>query len=194
MADDKKATDGAENTKSQNQQGQDEQDKSKEKKILTLTEEEFNQKLQSEADKRVSEALKTSKQKWEKEVSEKIQKEREEAERLATMNEEERQKAIAAKREAELNERETSLKRKEMELEAVKILDEKGLPVKFARTLIGTNADTTMTNISDFEKEWNAALDKKVAERLKSKTPPADDQKSRKMDMNALIRSQARKR
>lgn len=190
MADDKKATDGAENTKDQNQQGQDKQDK----KVLTLTEDEFNQRLQSETDKRVTEALKTSKQKWEKEVSEKIQKEREEAERLATMNEEERQKAIAAKREDELNKRESELRRKEMQLEAVKILDEKGLPVKFASTLIGQSADDTMTNISNFEKEWNAALDKKVADRLKSKTPPADDQKERKLDMNALIRSQARRR
>lgn len=193
MADDSKATDGADKA-NQNQQGQDQKPQPKtEPKVLTLTEEELEKRLQAEADRRVAAALKTQAEKIGKQVEERVAKEREDAARLAQMSEEEKRAELERKREQQLSERERNLHRKEMTLEAVKILDEKGLPVSFAETLIGDSAEDTMTRIGKFEKEWNAALDKKIAERLKGKVPAADDQKQKKLDMNDYIRRQARR-
>lgn len=193
MADDKKATDGADKA-NQNQQGQEQKEtKPNEPKVITMTEEELEKRLQSESDRRVAEALKTHSAKINKEVAERIQKEREEATRLAQMSEEEKRAELDRKREQQLSEREQSIHKKEMTLEAVKILDEKGLPVSFAETLIGDNAEDTMARIGKFEKEWNAALDKRIADRLKGKAPQADQTKPGKLDMNAIIRRQARR-
>ena len=192
MADDKKATEGAQKA-TENQQGQEKEQKPGEPKVITLTEEELEKRLQSESDRRVAEALKTHSAKINKQVEERIQKEREDAARLAQMSEEEKRAELDRKREQQLSEREQAIYRKEMTLEAVKILDEKGLPVSFAETLIGESAEDTMTRIGKFEKEWNAALDKRIAERLKGKVPAADDQKQKKLDMNDYIRRQARR-
>ena len=178
-----KETDGAE----QNQQGQE-----SEPKVVTLTEEELNKRLQSEADKRVTDALKTAKSSWEKEHEKKVKEATAEAERLAKLNEDERQKELDRKREEDLTQREKALHLKEMENEAMKILGQRSLPVTFAKQLLGNSAEDTQTNIADFEKEWNIELDRRVAERLKGKVPPADDQTQKKSDVNAQIRRMAR--
>ena len=190
MAENGKPTDGAVVDVSTNQQGAEQKPQSK---VLTLTEEELNQKLQSESDKRVSEALKTSKAKWEQDYEQRVKKERDEAERLARMNEEDRKKEEDKKREEQLSLREHALHRKEMENEAMRILSQKDLPVTFAPQLLGETAEDTQSRISEFQKAWNSELDKRVAEKLKGKIPPADSTQARKSDINEHIRNMARR-
>ena len=192
MADEVKATSGAEQVQQQNQQGPD--TNKTPPKVLTLTEEELEKKLQSETDKRVTEALKTSRSNWEKEYDQRVKKERDEATRLAKMNEDERQKEMDKKREADLAARERALNLKEMENEAMRILGQKSLPVEFARQLLGETAEDIQSNITAFEKAWNAELDKRVAEKLRGKVPPADGQSQKKIDANAQIRRMAGRR
>jgi hypothetical protein len=192
MADEVKATGGAEQVQQQNQQGPD--TSKTPPKVLTLTEEELEKKLQSETDKRVTEALKTSRSKWEQEYDQRVKKERDEATRLAKMNEDERQKELDKKREADLAARERALNLKEMENEAMRILGQKSLPVEFARQLLGETAEDIQSNITAFEKAWNAELDKRVAEKLRGKVPPADGQSQKKIDANAQIRRMAGRR
>ena len=133
MAEDPKATGGAD--KGQNLQGQGAQPPNPQDvkpQTITMTQEELDKRLQVEADKRVSEAIKTAQTKWERDYDKRVKAEREEADRLARMSEEERQKAQDKKREEDLARRERTLQRKELQLEAVAILDKRKLPVSFA--------------------------------------------------------------
>lgn len=161
---------------------------------IVLTTEELEKKLQSEADKRVTEALKTAQTKWEQDYNKKIETERKEAEKLAKLSEEERSRVLEEKRSRELEERERTIYKKELELAAVKILDGKKLPVQFARMFLGDNAEDTHTNIENFEKSWHSEIEARVNERLKGFTPPNASGSDKKLvTMNDIIRGQARR-
>lgn len=173
-------------------QGQQTENKVEEK--LTLTTDELQSRLQTESDKRVSEALKTAKGKWEKEYEQKIQFERKEAERLAKLSEDERSKELDNKYKNELSKRENDLLKKEMKLEAVNILSNKKLPVSFADMVIGENADDTHERITSFEKAFKEAVEGEVNIRLRGSKPQTGTQQAQKgFDMNAFIRGQVRK-
>lgn len=186
MADDPKATNGANEPGGAKEPPQDEK--------VILSKEEFDKRLQAEADKRVTSALKTAQAKWKEEYEARVKAEREDAEKLARMNEEERARALEKKREEQLIARERTLHQKEMEIQAIKVMDERSLPVAFARTLIGESAEATLENINSFEKAWHQALEKEVADRMKGKVPPADEGKEKSFNMNDIIRGQARRR
>lgn len=157
---------------------------------LTLTQEEFDQKLQSEADRRVQKAIETNRQKWDIEHKDALKHEREEAERLALMSAAERQKELEKQRIKEISERENTLNRREIQLKAIKALDEESLPVSFAEILLGQDENSTMTNIANFKKSWITAIDTEVKRRLKGKTPEGGQQHE-SADMNAIIRRMA---
>jgi len=140
----------------------------------TYTEEE----LQKIADKRVSEAVKTREKKLRKELEEQIKQEREDAERRAELSAEERAEEERKQREQEIAEREAKLKHKELLADTKDHLHEKGIPVKFADMLVGTDEDATKERISAFKKEWETALDEAVNERLKQKPPKQGGRKS----------------
>jgi len=137
----------------------------------TYTQEELDELLQSETDKRVTQALKTAKAKWEKEYKEKLEKEKKEAERLSKLSAEEREKELLKQKKEELAEKERAIRIKELHLDTIEVLAEEGLPVGFAEFLIKDNAETTNENIKKFKKEWQEALSKAVDERIKGKSP-----------------------
>jgi monoamine oxidase len=161
---------------------------------LTLTQDELNAKLQAEADKRVTEALKTAKGNWQKEYEQKIQHERKEAERLARLSEEERQKELDEKYKNELSKREKDLFKKEMKLEAVNILSNKKLPVSFADMVIGDSAEDTHERIGAFEKAFKEAVESEVNTRIRGSKPVGGTQQANQpFDMNQFIRGQIRR-
>jgi hypothetical protein len=160
---------------------------------IVLTKEELDKKLQAEADKRVTSALKTAQAKWEEDYEIRLQKEKAEAEKLAKLSDEEKRKVLDEKRERELAEREKSIYKKELEIAAIKILDGKKLPVKFAHLLLGDNADETHSNIETFEKEYHEAIEKQVNERMKGYTPKSSTPQSKTITMNDIIRGASRK-
>lgn len=143
---------------------------------IELTQEELNAKLQSEADKRVTEALKTAKEKWEKEFNDKLEKEKKEAERLAKLSEKERKEEELSKREQEIANRLAELERKELKADAVADLNNKGLPAKFADFLLAENAEKTLENINSFKKVFDEAIEKVVNERLRGEVPKVGGQ------------------
>lgn len=108
-----------------------------------------------------------------KNLAEKIEAERQEAEKLAKMSEREKQQALLDKREKALAEREAALERANLLNETTKQLSSKNLPIEFADYLMADDAENTFNRISEFESKWNAALEIAVNERLKGNAPAA---------------------
>lgn len=147
----------------------------KEEKVesKTYTEEELKAKVQSEADKRVTEAIKTAREKWEKEAAE----QKKEAARLAKLTQEEREKELQEKQLKELEDTKAELNRVLLEKDTVEILNEEKIPTTFKDFLMGKDAETTNQNIKVFKAVYEAEVQKGVEERLRGKTPSVANQK-----------------
>ena len=189
----KKDTMGAESNPEAQKPNQTNAEKPKEAEKITITKDELDRKLQTEADKRVTSALKTAQAKWEEDYEKRLKQEKAEAEKLSKLSEEEKRKVLDEKRERELEVREKSIYRKEMEIAAIKILDGKKLPVKFAHLLLGENADETHSNIETFEKEYHEAIENKVNDRMKGFTPKNATSSAKTITMNDIIRQAGKK-
>lgn len=137
----------------------------------TYTEEEFQARLQSETDKRVTEGIKTAQAKWEKEFAAKLEAEKNEAARMAKMSESQRKEAELKKKEEEFEEERRKFNRERLELEVIKQLGEKNLSTKFSSFLMGDNAETSLENIKAFEEEFNKTVQKEVEARLGGEPP-----------------------
>lgn len=138
---------------------------------LPKTKEEFLKMLQSESDKRVTGALATAKAKWEAEYNQKLEDEKAEAAKLAKMTEAEKKQHLLDKQTTELAEKEKAIAAREMKLTKIDIFAEKKLPIKLVDYVQGDTADEVKTNIDTFEKEWRAAIDEAVNEKLKGRSP-----------------------
>ena len=89
------------------------------------------------------------------------------------MSDEERQKAEIENSRKQLELKEKELQRKELMLEMTKVLDERKIPVKFMEYLIAEDSERTLERIKTFEKEYKAAIEAAVNEKLKGKAPQA---------------------
>lgn len=141
----------------------------------TYTDEELQKLIQSESDKRVTQAMKTAELKWQKEYEKKLEDEKSEAEKLAKMTADERAKAKFEKEKQEFEEERIKFQRDQLELETVKELGKQGLDVEFSSFLMGENAESTNENIKLFKEKFDGAVEKAVTERLKGKTPKTTD-------------------
>jgi CRISPR/Cas system-associated protein endoribonuclease Cas2 len=138
---------------------------------VTMSKQEYEANLQKEADRRVSKALNTQKAKLEAELRATLEAEIEESKKLAKLSKEERDKAEFEKERAKFEaERQQHLLEK-LELETVKQLAERKLPTSFSSFLLGKDAETTLSQINDFEDAYRQSIEEAVAERLKGKTP-----------------------
>ena len=147
----------------------DEVEETKEDK--TYTEEELQKQLQSATDKRVTEALKTAKEKWEAEYNEKLEAEKSQAEELASMTAEERARAEFEKEKSEWLKEKSTFEKEKMKLETTKLLDAEGLPISFVDYVLTDSAEGVKENIKVFKEQWNKELDEAITERLKGKAP-----------------------
>lgn len=102
-----------------------------------------------------------------KKYSENLEAEKAEAERLAKLSADERLKEEQTKFEEER----TQFLTQKAELEATKLLNQKGLPIEFTAYVTDLDVEKMTSNIEAFETVWNEALAKEVGNRLKSKTP-----------------------
>ena len=137
---------------------------------------------QSELDSIVEKRLAKERNKWEKKVKE----EADEAARLATMSEAERQEELFNKRvrdfeerEAAFNQAQEALMREKMLNETSKQLSNRGLPLDFAEKLMASTAEDTLANIDAFEKQWQTAIEKAVDSKLKGSTPTSPKSKEK---------------
>ena len=138
---------------------------------LPKTKEELEALLQSEADRRVTGALKTAQEKWEADYKAKLEAEKAEAEKLAKMTAQEKEKHLLEKQKLDIASKEREIALREMKLTKIDIFAEKKLPIKLVDYVQGETAEEVKVNIDTFEKEWRAAIDEAVNERLKGKSP-----------------------
>ncbi|PET77587.1 hypothetical protein CN514_00910 [Bacillus sp. AFS001701] len=138
----------------------------------TYTEEELQAKLQSETDRRVTEALKKQQAKWEEEYKTKLETEKQEAQRLAKLSAEEQEREKFKKDREAFEAEKIQHQRDALELQTTKILADKKLPTQFASFLITENdADKVKAHIDSFEQTFQAAVQTAVEERMKGTAP-----------------------
>lgn len=126
----------------------------------TYTQDEVLALIQSEADKRVSQALKTQQKKYEKELS------------LSKLDGDERAKAEKDSRIAELEEQlaQFHIERNRSELKSV--LSSRGLSAEFADIItINDDIEASQANIDKLDKLFKAAVRAEVEKRLAGTTP-----------------------
>ena len=137
--------------------------------VMTFDEILQDKTYQSEFDKRVAKALETAKTKWEKEAEEK----RTEAEKLASMNAEEKHKYELEKERKEKEEAISKLNAYELKGQAIKIANEKELPISLLNVIDYTkeNAESIKTKIEEIEVVYKQAIQSGINDRMKEKTP-----------------------
>lgn len=131
-----------------------------EQEIKTYTQEEVLALIQSETDKRVSQALKTQQKKYEKQLS------------LSKLDGDERAKAEKDDRIAELEQQlaEFQIERNRSELKSV--LSSRGLSAEFADIInITDDIEASQTNIDKLDKLFKAAVRAEVERRLAGSAP-----------------------
>lgn len=128
-----------------------------------------NPELQSEFDKKLDSAH----QKWLSSWEEKAKAEKEEAERLAKMTEEEKHKEELRKLNASKELAEKQLNAYKLKQETQKIFSEKGLDLSFAEMFdySNENAESLKGKIDTLEKTFKGAVNKALEDKLKQTTP-----------------------
>ena len=126
----------------------------------TYTQDEVLKLIQSEADKRVNQALATQQKKYEKQLS------------LSKLDGDERAKAEKDNRIAELEEQlaQFHIERNKSELKSV--LSSRGLSAEFADIIaINDDIEASQSNIDKLDKLFKAAVKAEVEKRLAGNTP-----------------------
>lgn len=129
----------------------------------TYTESEVQALLQSEADRRVSSALKKQQKEFENKMAE--------AEKLRNMDETQRRDYEYNQRLQELEAKEKEFALAQNKLEATKVMASRGLPVSFVDYIVADDAETMMENITAFEKAFKAAVADEVSKKIASPAP-----------------------
>lgn len=115
----------------------------------------------------VDSIIKSKHARWQKE----LEQEKNEAARLAKLNEKERQAEEAKKRQSELDEREKAIQLAELRIETKKQLSEDGLPETFTDMVLTEDADQIKANITEMRKAFDEAVEAEVNKRLVQKRP-----------------------
>lgn len=118
--------------------------------------------VQSLIDRRVTEALKTARSKWEKDYNSRL-----EAEKLSTMNREELYQHQLQQKEIELNEKMTAFNKELLKNETAKVLDSRKLPVGLLDYVIGNDAEDTKLKIDNLSSIIEDLVNVKVQERVR---------------------------
>lgn len=147
------------------------QNMNQEQEAKTYTQEELDKLLQSESDRKTTKALETAKAKWEEEYKQKLEEEKSEAEKLASLSAEDRAKASFEEQKKQWEKEKAEYLKDKMMGETIKQLSSEKLPVDFATYVFADTAEEVKTNIEAFKTAWNTALDEAITERLKGKTP-----------------------
>ena len=128
--------------------------------VKTYTQEEVLALIQSETDKRVSQALKTQQKKYEKQLS------------LSKLDGEERAKAEKDNRIAELEEQLAAFHIERNRSELKSVLSSRGLSAEFADIVnISDDIEASQANIDKLDKLFKAAVKAEVEKRLAGNAP-----------------------
>ena len=126
----------------------------------TFTQEEVLKLLQSESDKRVSQALAKQKKQYEKQIS------------LSKLDGDEREKAEKDAKIQELEEKLSAFEQEKNRSELKSVLASRGLSAEFADIVLITNdLEESQANIDKLDKLFKAAVKAEVEKRLAGNTP-----------------------
>lgn len=152
---------------------------------------------QADVDRIVNQRLARAQRDAERRVEQARNEARSEAERLAQMtgeqrlqHEREQAERMARERETSLAEREAEITRRELRIEATDTLISRGLPVDLAEILDFTNADACSASIDRVEKIFRNAVQASVDERLRKSSAPLNRNSA---DANAALLAQMRR-
>ena len=129
----------------------------------TYTQEEVDKLLQSEADRRVSEAMKKAERKKEAAIKE--------ATKLAKMDEEQRYQYELEQREKAIADKERELALAENKATASMVLSNRGISAELVNLVVAEDADTMNQNIQLLEKAFKESVKAEVEKRLATSTP-----------------------
>jgi hypothetical protein len=149
-----------ENTNVETVETQEQQTTAVEENVKTFTQDEVLALIQSEADKRVTQALATQQKKYEKQLS------------LSKLDGDEREKAEKDNRIAELEEQLAAFQIERNKSELKSVLASRGLSAEFADILaISDDIETSQANIDKLDKLFKAAVKTEVEKRLAGNAP-----------------------
>lgn len=131
-----------------------------------------NPEFQSEVDRRMNKAIETSKAKWDATINDIVNGKLTEAQKLNNMTEAQKKEYEKQQAEKALADREKAITIRELQATAKETLVDKGLPASFATLLNYESADTVNASIEALSKEWATAIQKGVAERIKTNAVP----------------------
>lgn len=147
------------------------------KETKTYSQEEVLALLQSETDKRVSQALKTQQKKYEKQLS------------LSKLDGNEREKAEKDNRIAELEEQLAQFQVEKNKSELKSVLSARGLSAEFADIInISDDIEASQANIDKLDKLFKLAVKAEVEKRLAGSAPKVGTNKT-----GELTQEQAKK-
>lgn len=129
----------------------------------TYTQEEVDKLLQSEADRRVNEAMKKAERKKEAAIKE--------ATKLAKMDEEQRYQYELEQREKAIADKERELALAENKATASMVLSNRGISAELVSLVVAEDADTMNQNIQLLEKAFKESVKAEVEKRLATSTP-----------------------
>lgn len=129
----------------------------------TYSQEQFDKALQSEVDKRVTQAMQTAQKKADARVKE--------AQKLAQMNEKQRYEYELETREKAIAEKEKALALAQNKATAASCLADRGISAKLVDFVVAEDADTMMEKIKVLEAEFKASVKAEVEKRLATSTP-----------------------
>lgn len=127
------------------------------------TEQEVQEMLQKEGDRRVTAALKKQQATFESKMAE--------ADKLRGMDEQQRKEYEYEQKVKQLEQKEREFNLAQNKLEATKVLSNRGLPVEFVDYIVAEDAETMMDNINVFEKAFKAAVADAVTKKIASPSP-----------------------
>lgn len=139
-----------------------------------------NDELFSVVEMLVGEVLKNEKTKWEQEFSERINYEREDAARLATMSADERARAEIEKKQQAFEAERKQYVSERAEFEAARELASQKLPVNFAAMVANPDREKMAENIALLKAEYMQAIEEGLSQRLRGSSPKI----SRETDMD----------
>lgn len=121
---------------------------------------------QEDIDEATKKAVEEAQKQWKADADE--------AARLAKLNKDERAKEEMRIEREKFEKEKSEFAQKQLIAETANQLSERGLSRDFAERLCGKTAEETKANIDAFEKDFNAAVEKAVSERMKGKPPKVD--------------------
>ena len=139
----------------------------------TYTEEELQNLIQSESDKRVTQALKKKESEWEEDYKKRLETEKSEAAKLAEMNAQQKAEYERDQLKAKLDKLEKAETLNQMSKTARGILKDQDISIDddLLGLLVTTDAEETKLNVNNFAKMFKKAVDDAVNDRVRGKTP-----------------------